>query len=156
MRTGSVVLMLAISLLPGMAVARDEGSSWESLNILKPGAPIEVFRKAGDPVRGTFTTLTPESVGVRTKQQEIAVPRADVARVRTKRKRRAKWIGLAIGAGAGAGTGSALGARLANESAGDIDVRSLSIATVAVAGALIGLGIGAALDSRHATIYTAR
>lgn len=146
-------LVLLISLLPGIASARHGASSWESLNALKPGAQIEVLRTTGPALRGKFTSLTPDSIDVQTDRQQIAVPRADVTRVRAKGRRKAKWYGLAIGAGAGAGTGAALGERLANESAGDIDIKAASTAAVAVAGALIGFGIGAALDLRHSTIY---
>ena len=157
MRKRCVILLLALSSWAGMAPARDNvSSSWESLNALSAGARIEVVRRGADAVSGKFTVLTADSIGVQMKARQIAVPRADVLRVRLRRKGRGKWIGLAIGAGAGAGTGAGLGTRLANESAGDINIRAASTVGVAAAGALIGLAIGATLDGRNSTIYSVK
>jgi hypothetical protein len=141
----------AIALLASQLCA----ASWQDVQALAHGAKVEVTRKTGPPVSGSVGTVSADSISVVTKQQEVSVPRADISRVIARRKGRAKWIGLTIGAGAGAGIGAAVGARLANESAGDIDIKAASVAGVAAAGALIGLAIGATLDSRHSTIYSA-
>jgi len=142
-------------LLAAMSLSGASSSDWESLRALQQGAPVGIVRKGGETVNGKFTGFTADAISVQTKKQAVSVPRAEVARVRRNSKGRGKWIGLGIGAGAGAGAGAALGTRLANESAGDINLKGVSTAVVAAAGALIGLGIGAALDSRHSTIYVA-
>jgi hypothetical protein len=130
-------------------------ASWQDVQSLAHGAKIDVTRKSGSPVSGTVGSVSADSINVVTKQQDVAVPRSDISRIVVRGRGRAKWIGLAVGAGAGAGTGAAVGARLANESAGDIDIRAAATAAVVAAGALIGLAIGATLDVRHSTIYTA-
>jgi hypothetical protein len=114
-----------------------------------------VYRKVDNPISGVIVSVSADSVTVVSKIRNLSIARADVARVVTRRSGHWKWIGLGVGAGAGAGVGAAIGARLANESAGDIDIKAASTAALAVAGGLIGLGIGAALDSRHSTVYVA-
>src|SRR5947209_11988655 len=99
-------------------------ASWQDVQGLAHGSKVEVARKSGAPVSGTVGTVSADSIGVLTKQQEVAVSRAEVSRVIVGRKGHAKWYGLAIGAGAGAGVGTAVGARLANESAGEIDIKA--------------------------------
>jgi hypothetical protein len=152
-RSLTALLFLSALLHSQLHAAPRDTASWQNVQALDRGVRVEVSRKTGDTLRGTLGSVSPDSLTILVKQQETAVPRADVLRVVKKRQGHAKWIGLGIGAGAGAGVGAALGARLANESAGDIDVKALSIAAVAAAGALIGLAIGAGLDSRHSTVY---
>jgi hypothetical protein len=149
-----LAVILAMGLLPGEVFGRErDTASWQNVQALSQGARIEVYRKAGDPVSGALSSVSPEAIVIVAKRQDVSVGRADVTRVVARHSGHAKWIGLGVGAGAGAGIGAAIGARLANESAGDINIKAASTAVVAAGGALIGLAIGASLDLRHSTVY---
>lgn len=134
-------------------------SAWQNLRQLTTGQEIEVTQTKGSPVRGTFISFADESISVRDKEKEIAIPRADVSRVRLRPAGRGKytWIGAAVGAGAGAGVGVGIGESLANQSGGDF--RNLKPAIIGVSaglGAVAGLLVGSALGGRHTTIYRAK
>ena len=158
---GIVAGTVAITLLtPAPMLASDSNvSAWQNLRQLTAGQEIEVTKAKGSPVRGTFIAFADESISVREKQQEIAIPRADVSRVRLRPPGRGKytWIGAAVGAGAGAGVGAGIGESLANQSGGDFrNLKPAIIGLSAGLGALVGLAVGSALGSRHTTIYRAR
>lgn len=148
-----LVLLLIVS-LSAAAADRDLGQ-WTEVASVPAGRHVLVTKKSGGSVRGEFVRATDDAVAVRAKQGEVSVARADVSRVELPREGHAKWWGLGIGAAAGAGIGGAAGERLANESAGDINIKAVAIAVSAAVGALIGLAIGAMLDTRHATVYRA-
>jgi len=153
-RIAAVLVAAALLTTQSWSASRDN-PSWQNVQALTPGARIELSRKSGEKVSGSLRSATPDSIVLTGKQQDLSIPRTEVSRIVVKSKGRGKWIGLAIGAGAGAGTGAAIGTRLANESAGDINLKALSTAVVAAAGALIGLAVGATLDARHQTVYIA-
>ena len=153
-RIAAVLVAAALLTTQSWAAPRDN-ASWQNVQALTAGTRVELSRKSGERVSGSLRSATADSVVLTAKQQEVSIPRAEVSRIVVKSKGRGKWIGLAIGAGAGAGTGAAIGTRLANESAGDINLKALSTAVVAAAGALIGLAVGATLDGKHSTVYIA-
>jgi len=140
--------------------AGDGGASpWQNLGTLAAGQQIEVERTNGTAVRGAFIGFTDQSLSVRRKLSEIAVPRAEVDRVGLRRAgyRKYAWIGAAVGGGAGAGVGAGLGEQVANESGGDF--RNLKPAIIGVSagiGALVGALIGTAVGNRHTIVYSAR
>lgn len=153
--------IVAIALLePALMLAKDSNvTSWQNLKQLAAGQEIEVTKTEGRPVRGAFLGFVDQSISLREKQQEIAIPRADVARVQLRPAKRGRylWIGAAVGAGAGAGVGLGIGEGVANESGGDF--RNLKPAITGVSaglGALVGAVIGSTIGGRHATIYMAR
>ena len=157
----TVAVMVAITLLgPTLMAAGDSNvTSWQSLQQLAPGQKIEVARTKSGPVRGTFVSFSDQSITLREKQQETAISRADVSRVRLlpARRRRYALIGAAVGAGAGAGAGAGIGESVANESGGDFrNLKPAIIGVTAGLGALIGLVIGSAAGGRHTTIYSAK
>ena len=134
-------------------------SSWQNLRQLTAGQEIEVDKTKGSPVRGTFIAFTDESISLRENQQETAVPRAEVLRVRLRPAGRGKytWIGLAVGAGAGAGAGAGIAEGLSNRSGGDFkNLKPAIIGLSAGLGALVGLVVGSSLGGRHTTIYRAK
>jgi hypothetical protein len=144
-------------LLPALLLSADQDRrDWQALQHLKAGQRVEVSRKQGQAENGALASVTDESLTLRTKQSDVTIARADVARVIRRGSGRAKWYGLAAGAAAGAVTGAAAGTRLANESGGDFDVKGVTSGVVAVAGGLIGLAIGASLDARRTTIYESK
>src|ERR1700690_1797012 len=138
--TGTVAITL---LAPPPLLASDSSvSAWQNLRQLSAGQEIEVAKTKGSTVRGIFVAFSDESITVREKQQETAVPRREVLRVqlRPAGRGKCKWIGLAGGAGAGAGVGAGLGESLSNQSGGDF--RNLKPAIIGVSagiGALVGL-----------------
>lgn len=153
--------MVATALLGPTLVAAGESNptSWQNLQQLATGQKIEVIKTKNGPVRGTFISFADQSITLREKQQEIAISRADVSRVRLlpAKRRRYALIGAAVGAGAGAGAGAGIGASVANESGGDFkNLKPAIIAVTAGLGALIGAVVGSVAGGRHTTIYSAR
>ena len=157
----AVAVMVAIALLGPTLVAAGESNptSWQNLQQLATGQKIEVIKTKNGPVRGTFISFADQSITLREKQQEIAIPRADVSRVRLlpAKRGRYRWIGAAVGAGAGAGAGAGIGEGVANESGGDFrNLKPAIIGVTAGLGALVGAIVGYALGGRRTTIYSAR
>lgn len=153
--------IVAIALLePALMLAKDGNlTSWQNLKQLAAGQEIEITKTQGKPVRGAFIGFADQSISLREKQQEIAIPRADVARVQLRPAKRGRylWIGAAVGAGAGAGVGLGIGESVANESGGDFKNLKPAITAVSAGlGALVGAVIGSTLCGRHTTIYIAR
>jgi hypothetical protein len=134
-------------LLAGAAVAAPR--SWESLNQLHPGEPIEIIN--GDrAVKGDFVSSSTESLTIRTTAGEQRFLRPDVARVisraRSHRLRNA-LIGAGVGVAISIVTDQTVGTYLRNES--NPDAARPVIWTVPIAA---GAAIGAAIPS-HPTIY---
>lgn len=157
----TVAVIVATALLVPTLMAAGDGSvtSWQNLGQLAAGQKIEVAKTKNGPLRGTFVSFSDQSITLREKQQETAIPRADVSRVRLLPAKRGRYalIGAAIGAGAGAGAGAGIGESVANESGGDFrNLKPAIIGVTAGLGALIGLVIGSAAAGRHTTIYSAK
>jgi hypothetical protein len=144
---------------PALIRAGDGGtstSSWQNLGTLAAGQEIEVERANGTAVKGAFIGFTDQSVSVRGKLSEIAIPRGDVYRVRLRRAgyRKYAWIGAAIGAGAGAGAGAGLADRAAYQSGGDYaGLKPAIIGLSAGVGALAGALIGTAIGNKRTIVY---
>jgi hypothetical protein len=141
-----------------MLAGGGNGTSWQNLQRLAAGQEIEVTKTDGKPVRGAFIGFADQSISVRQKQQEIAIPRAEVSRVRLRTTgSRYPWIGAAIGAGAGAGVGAGIGEGVAKQSGGDFsNLKPAIIGVSAGLGALAGAVIGSLIEGRHTTIYVAK
>jgi hypothetical protein len=80
------------------------GHSWEDLQQLNQGRKIRVFLVGGDSFTGTFAGCTAESLAMRERGADRAVPRAQVRKVTTgsrPKRLRNTLIGLGIGAGGG-------------------------------------------------------
>src|SRR4030081_1908210 len=122
----------------GTALNARDLTDWQNLRDLTAGRKIEVVKKGGETLKGTFTTFSPDAITLQTDQREVAVPRADVSRVRRNSHRtRSTLIGAGVGGGAGAAVGAALSARLTNESGGDFaDLEPAVIGGCVAAGAL--------------------
>jgi len=146
--------VVALALVFPILATAQNAASWTNVTSLAPGTSVEVTRRGGNPLRGAFATASPDSVTVRAKQGETVVPRAELTRVAAKKRGHAPWIGLGIGAAGGLAAGLGAGARLQNESGGDFDFRVVLGAIGAVAGAVGGLAIGAAVDG-YKTVYEA-
>ncbi len=144
---------LAVMLIvAGISPAQDK-SSWQNLSSLRSNQPIEVLKTSRESLNGEFVRFADDSISLRVKQQDVSVPRAEVARVRTRSKgHKAIWIGTAVGAGAGLAIGAAAGTKLATESGGDFANLKTGITVgFGAIGALIGAGFGSLTG--HKTIY---
>jgi hypothetical protein len=154
---GVVALVLA---RPALMLAGDGGATvWQNLGTLAAGQEIEIERTNGTAVKGAFTGFTDQSVSVRRKSQEIAIPRAEVSKVRVRRagSRKCAWIGAAVGAGVGAGAGAGIGEGVANKSGGDFsNLKPAIVGISAGVGALVGVLIGTAAGNRNTIVYAAR
>lgn len=134
-------------------------SAWQNLRQLSAGQEIEVTKTKGGTVRGAFVAFSDESISVREKQQETAIPQREVSRVRLRPARRGRYtlLGLGVGAGAGAGVGAGIAQSLSNRSGWDFrNLKPAIIGVTAGIGALVGLAVGSALGGRHTTVYRAR
>jgi hypothetical protein len=152
----SISTLLCLVLITTAAFAGDT-RSWANLRELSPGKPIEVMTTNGKTLSGSFVSFSEESISIRTKQQDVSVPRAEVSRVRHRPGARATWIGAGIGAGAGAGIGYAGGQGLGNISGGDFARLTPAFAGAgAVVGALVGAVAGHLIGGRHTTIYRSK
>ena len=132
---------------------------WQNLSRLAAGQPIEIANKKGQSWKGALAGVSEDSIRVTRKGQTVAVPRAEVSRVRLRPAKglRDTMIGMGIGAGAGLGLGFAAGEGLAERSGGDF--RNLKPAIVAITcgvGALVGALVGSLVGERHTTIYQAK
>jgi hypothetical protein len=98
--------LFAITLVaPALMAVSGDLASCQNLAQFTVGQAIEVTKANGESLRGTFASFVDQSITLRGKQQETAIPRSDVSRVRLRSPgdRRWMWIGMAAGAGAGLG-----------------------------------------------------
>lgn len=150
--------LVAITFATSTLMARDgDLTSWQNLEQLAVGQAIEVTKANGESLRGTFVSFVDQSITLRGKQQEIAIPQSDVSRVRLRSPggRRWTWIGVAVGASAGLGVGAWIGESVAEQSGGDF--RNLKPAIIGVSGgigALVGAAVGSSIGGRDTTIYS--
>lgn len=142
-------LLVLLILSVGLAPAAPASSSWENLNQLKPGDPVEIV--TSDRVaKGEFVSSSTESLSIHTNGGEQKFMRAEIVRVVSRshaRRGRNVLIGVAAGVGIGLIADLSLGTYLRNESNPD-GARAL-IWTVPIAA---GAGIGAAFPS-YPVIY---
>jgi hypothetical protein len=151
MKKPDVCLYLLIAgILPAFAVPL-RAQSWDELRGIKPGDRISVTDTAGRELKGTFTSVSSEALSLPTGNNEVAIERARVRRVRIRsnsRRVRNAVIGAAIGVAIGVTVDQTLGTRLRNE-AGESGRAITYITPIGVFGA-----IGAALPANR-TIYRA-
>lgn len=150
------VLTLIAAVTTTLMAAESDRTSWQNLNHLSPGQPIQVSKSHGEVIKGTFVNFDGEFVNLLDGGHEIVIPRGEVSRIdrHSGKRKKVMWIGLAVGSGAGAGIGAGAGAALSNESGGDFSNLTTAItAAFAGVGALAGLAIGSVIDSRQNIIY---
>ena len=155
----TMTLLAAVLAASNLLGQTTDAASWQNLSRLAPGQSIEVTTKKGESLKGTFANVSEGSISLVRKSQNVAVPRAEIARVslRTSKRRNYTLTGLAIGAGAGAGIGAGMGESLANESGGDFrNLKPAVIAVVCAIGAGVGALVGSWLGGRGATVYRAQ
>jgi hypothetical protein len=151
--------LLATTLLTTTALARDvDLTSWQNLGRIAAGQRIEVVKSNHETVKGEFISFVDESISLRVKQQDIAVPRAEVQQVQfAGSRKKAVWIGVAIGAAGGLVIGAVTASRAANESGGDFaGLKPAITAAMGGAGALIGALVGSLVGGHHKTVYQAK
>lgn len=154
----TIACLLSLLLVVPPAGAGDSArSTWQNLAGLRDGQRVEVLTRNSESFKGAYVRFSEESLTLRIKNNDTAIPRADVRRVRLRKGYKSLWIGLGAGAGAGALVGAAAGARLGNDSGGDFANLKPAI-TGAMAGVcgLIGLAIGWAVRSHPTTVYEMR
>ncbi len=149
MRRFHVAILFAV-LAPGVGFGRAGKQSWENLNQLGVGQKIEVVDMNSRSLNGTFLGFSEEAISLRVGVGEVAVPRANVLRVRLRQPKRLR--NAAIGAAIGVGVGVAIA----------IPVSALEMATAfqvmlgPIVGGSAGAGIGAAVPLGSRTIYKAK
>jgi len=145
-----LICLLAAS---SAGVAQTNSGSWQNLQTLRAGEPIQVVEVSSAKHSGAFVSATDAAIVLREPSGERMVQKEDVRSVkRTKAGHRLRntLIGAGVGAGAGAGITAA-----AWESHGFLGGRGTGAAVGAAIGGLAGAVIGAVLPS-HDTIYSVK
>ena len=118
---------------------------------MRTGRKIEVVDKKMKPVQGQFISYNEEAILLRVGQDQVSLPRAEVASVKDREgpsRARNAWLGMAIGAAGGLAIGAIRGKTYHEE--GETGVFILVWTPI---GAGIGAGVGAALPTGQKTIY---
>jgi hypothetical protein len=150
-----MTLLSAVLAASNLLGQTSDAASWRNLSRLAPGQSIEVTTKKGESLKGAFTTVSEASISLERQRGNVAVPRAEVARVSLRSSKRLNYtlVGLGVGAVVGAGIGAGVGGRIANESGGDFNnLKPAIIAAGCAVGALVGALVGRGLGGRGATV----
>ena len=145
-----VILLIA----PARSPAQSSEDAWDNLRQLRSGQRIEVVGMKLNSWQGAFTGYSGDTISLRTGQDEVAIPRADVLSVKNRERshrRRNALLGLAIGAAGGLVAGAIAGATYHEE--GETGVFVLVFTPI---GAGAGAGIGAVMPAGDVTVYRAR
>ena len=143
-------LLIALITSP-WAFAQSSLDRWDNLGEVRTGRKIEVVDKKMKPVEGQFVSYSEEAILLRVGQDQVSIPRAEVASVKDRegpRRARNAWLGMAIGAAGGLVIGTIRGKTYHEE--GETPVFILVWTPI---GAGIGAGVGASLPAGQKTIY---
>ena len=155
----TMTLLAAVLVASNLLGQTTDAASWQNLSRLAPGQSIEVTTKKGESLKGTFANVSEGSISLVRKSQNVAVPRAEIARVSLRASKRLNYtlVGLGVGAGVGAGIGAGAGESLNNTSGGDFaNLKPAIIGAGCAIGALVGTLVGSWLGGRGATVYRAK
>ena len=136
------------------ATEGQSSAQWKRVQLVTPGAHIQVKRFDKTTVNGRFVSASDNALTIRAESGEARVARSEIRQVRVKRasgrlKRGA--IGAAIGAASGVAIGVAMGGAMTD---GD-GVSSGGTAAMGALGAGIGLGLGL-IPAGYVAIYKVR
>jgi hypothetical protein len=143
-------LLVALITSP-WAFAQSSLDRWDNLGQVQAGRRIEVVDKKMKPVQGSFISYSQDAILLRVGQDQVSIPRAEVASVKDREKpsrARNALLGLAIGAAGGLSAGAIAGMTYHEE--GETGVFILVFTPI---GAGIGAGVGAALPAGQNTFY---
>ena len=155
----TMTLLAAVLAASNLLGQTTDAASWQNLSRLVSGQSIEVTTKKGESLKGTFVSASEESISLERKLQNVAVPRAEIARVslRSSQRRKYRLIGLGVGAGAGAGIGAGVVASFGLQTGANVKyLNAALVVAVCGAGALVGTLVGSWLGGRGATVYRAK
>ena len=113
----TMTLLAAVLAASNLLGQTTDAASWQNLSRLAPGQSIEVTTKKGESLKGTFASVSDGAISLERKRQNVAVPRAEIARVSLRSSKRLNYTlaGLGVGAGVGAGIGAGAGESLDND-----------------------------------------
>jgi len=152
--TKATLSLIILLIAPARTPAQSSADSWDNLRQLRSGQRIEVVGMKLNSWQGAFTGYSGEVISLRTGQDEVAIPRADVLSVKNRERShrgRNALLGLAIGAAGGLVAGAIAGATYHEE--GETSVFVLVFTPI---GAGAGAGIGAAMPAGEMTVYRAK
>ena len=133
-------------------VTVDKPGAWSRVQSLHPGAAIHAEIAGGGPLKGWFRSAADDALVIRTAKGEQTVPRGSVISLTVKgrnRRLRHMLIGLGIGAGAGLAAGAiADHASACHSGQFCLNFHDIGKIILTPAGAIVGLGVGAALPAR--------
>ena len=152
--TKATLSLMILLIAPARTPAQSSEDSWDNLGQLRPGQRIEVVDMKLNSRHGAFTGYSEEAISLRTGQNEVAIPRADVLSVKNRKsshRGRNALLGLVIGAAGGLAVGAVVGATFHEE--GETGVFVLVFTPI---GAGVGAGVGAAMPAGKVTVYRAK
>ncbi len=117
----TMTLLAAVLVASNLLGQTTDAASWQNLSRLAPGQSIEVTTKKGESLKGTFANVSEGSISLVRKSQNVAVPRAEIARVNLRSSKRLKYtlVGLESGRVQAPASAQARARASANESGGD-------------------------------------
>ncbi len=162
-----VFLSICILVLPCVALAQIDKTSWTNLSGLQLGQSIQVVDSSSKKYAGTFMSISETAISLRVASGEQSVEKVDVRTVKlmaNKRRARNTLVGGAVGGGIGVVTGAIVGAATHKGCAPgvfcfDVIGEGGSAGIGAVVGFLGGAvtgGVVGALVPSHTTIYDVR
>jgi hypothetical protein len=154
------VILICVAVMPCVAFARTDQTSWENLGALGAGQKIQILELNSKKVSGSFLNFSSTNISLQAPSGEQIILRQDVRSVtlmENHHRFRNTLIGAAVGVGAGAGIGAAA-YHPCTSSAGlgciGYTGRGIPVGIGAVVGGVGGAIVGAVWPS-HKTIFRA-
>lgn len=160
----NIFLLVCILVLPCVALAQIDKTSWTNLSGLQPGQNIQVVDSSSKKHTGTFINISETAISLQVASGEQSIQRQDVRIVKlmaNKRRARNTLVGGALGGAIGAGTGAIIGAATHKgctsgtfclDIIGEGGSAGLGAGAGFLAGATIG-GVAGAVVPSHTAIY---
>ena len=153
-------LLLCILVVSCAAPIHGQQGSWQNLNTLRPGEPIQVRGIKALKITGAFVSVTDAAISLQAESGPQTIQKPDVRSVklmRNKHRLRNTLILAGVGAGVGAGIGAAAHQSCPSTQTFCLDIggRRLPAAVGATVGLLGGAAVGAFIPT-HETIYSVK
>ncbi len=157
MRNALLILVLVPSLCAAAQQtappAPPEGSNWQHVQALPPGASINVIARSSHEIC-KLKSVDADTLTC-THGRDFTFQRSDIVSIKLPHRGRSALIGAAIGGGVGTGIGFAAGTSGKDTFFGPNFLRGAMTAIGAVFGGVVGGTTGALTDFSRSTVYKA-
>ena len=150
----STIACLCIVSLATQGQSPRVGSNWQHVQALPTGTTLEVNARNRN-LQCNLTAVTEDSLSCAHGAKRIVFGRNEIASIKISRRGRSILIGAGVGGGALAIAGFAVTTNSSNGLFGSNFERGPITAVGALAGGVIGGGIGALTDFSRSTVYKA-